>query len=54
MKRLTAFLFIIISIISCSTENEKIDTEPQRVVIAGKVLNFGADRHEIKLLGIGV
>lgn len=47
MPKLIALL-IILSIISCSTKNEKDYQKPNRVVITGKVLNFNPKLLSVK------
>lgn len=49
MKKLIRLL-IILSIISCSTKNEKDYQKPSSVIISGKVLNFNPKSPSVKIL----
>ena len=46
--KLTFSLLIILLVISCSTKNEKDYQKPNRVVIAGKILNFNPKLLNVK------
>ena len=49
MKKQIALLFIIVSVISCSSEKKNLNDLPQRVVITGRVLNFNCEWQAISL-----